>query len=210
MLKRMLCLLLVCVLLTGCTVTPAAQETTEPTRTETQAQSLDRTTKPKGFGLAYVPEYGFNPYDCVCITNRPVLSLVYESLFVLNNSYQPEPVLCERFAVSEDGKNYLVTLCEGVTFSDGSALTAGDVVASLNAARDSAFYGSRFSNVEAFSARDERTLEISLSQAYENLPQLLDVPIVKSGTQTESASRCGATGAGGRTGLRLWSTRLSP
>ncbi len=163
---------------------PAEETTTEPEQTQTHEFNLNQQTHqtPKGFGLAYVEEYGFNPYACTCITNRPVFSLVYESLFVLNNRYQPEPVLCDRFAVSEDGKTCLLTLCEGVTFSDGTALTARDVVASLEASRDSAYYGSRFSKVERFTARDERTVEITLFKAYENLPLLLDVPIVKAGT----------------------------
>lgn len=154
--------------------------------TETYDRNMNQpTTIPKGFGLAYVPEYGFNPYQCVCITNRPVFSLTYESLFVLNNSFQPEPLLCDRFAVSESGTTYLLTLCEGVTFSDGTPLRAEDAVASLQAARDSAFYGSRFSKVAEFSARDDQTIEIKLLQAYENLPLLLDVPIVKAGTQED-------------------------
>ena len=169
-------------LLTGC-FTPGMQDNTAPPETETQAQEPGQSAAPKGFGLAYVAEYGFNPYDCVCITNRPVCSLVYESLFVLNNAFQPEPVLCEKFAVSENGKTYLITLCDGVTFSDGTQLTAMDAAASLEAARDSDYYGSRFSKVEGFAARDARTLEITLSKPYENLPLLLDVPIVKAGTE---------------------------
>ncbi len=209
-LKRLLCFLFLFVLLTGCTVTPAARETTEPAETETREQNPEQPTPShNGFGLTYVPEYGFNPYDCICITNRPVFSLVYESLFVLNNSFQPEPVLCDRFAVSETGTTYLITLCEGVTFSDGSPLTAKDVVASLKAARDSDYYGSRFSKVQEFIARDERTLEISLEQGYENLPLLLDVPIVKAGTQGDARP----IGTGpyvfyeGRNGLSLWHNR---
>lgn len=140
---------------------------------------------PQGFGLAYVAEYGFNPYKCVCITNRPVLSLVYESLFVLNSSFQPEPVLCQRFAVSDNGKTYRFELCQGVRFSDGSPLTARDVAASLEAARDSEYYGSRFAKVAAFTALDDVNLEISLYYAYEDLPLILDVPVVKAGTENE-------------------------
>ncbi|MBR6414017.1 MAG: hypothetical protein IKS21_05330 [Oscillospiraceae bacterium] len=185
-LKRLLFILLLLCLLVGCAVQPAEETTAEPEQTQTHEFNLNQQTRqtPKGFGLAYVEEYGFNPYACTCITNRPVFSLVYESLFVLNNRFQPEPVLCDRFAVSEDGKTCLFTLCEGVTFSDGTALTAKDVVASLNAARDSAYYGSRFSKVGQFIARDERTVEITLTRAYENLPLLLDVPVVKAGTVT--------------------------
>ena len=146
-------------------VTPTVvTETTEPMETETHDRNVNRPSHmPGSFGLAYVPEYGFNPYQCICITNRPVFSLVYESLFVLNNGLHPEPVLCNRFAVSESGTTYLITLCDGVRFSDGSPLTAEDAAASLQAAKDSAFYGSRFSKVVEFAARDKQTLEISLS-----------------------------------------------
>ena len=170
-------------LLSGCAlITPGTEEnTTEAVDTETHENNLNPPTPaPKGFGLAYVPEYGFNPYSCTCITNRPVFSLVYESLFDLSSSFVPEPVLCERFAVSESGRDYLITICEGICFSDGSPLTARDVAASLEAARDSAYYGSRFSKVQAFTARDDKTLEITLYKAYENLPLLLDVPVVKA------------------------------
>lgn len=137
----------------------------------------------KGFGLVYVPDYGFDPYDCVCITNRPVLSLVYESLFVVGPTFQPEPVLCERFAVSEDEKTYVLTLVPGATFSDGSPLTVEDAVASLNAAMDSDYYGSRFSKVASVTTDGEDKLVINLKTAYEDLPLLLDVPIVKAGSR---------------------------
>lgn len=186
--KRLLCLFLIfTLLLSGCTLTLPGQQESEDTTTETETHENNlnpRNEIPKGFGLAYVPEYGFNPYSCTCITNRPIFSLVYEPLFVLGNGFQPEPVLCDRFAVSENGKTYLITLCEGVTFSDGSPLTAQDAALSLEAARKSDYYGSRFSKVASFSARDDRTLEINLNRAYENLPLLLDVPIVKAGTET--------------------------
>ena len=184
----LLCLLLICLPLSGCGWTvPDGETAAETAETEAHPNNLNPVTPgPKGFGLAYVPEYGFNPYSCTCLTNRPVFSLVYESLFVLNNSFQPEPVLCDRFAVSENGRTCLITLCEGVRFSDGSSLTARDAAASLEAARDSDYYGTRFSKVQSFTARDERTLEITLYRAYENLPLLLDVPIVKAGTEGES------------------------
>ena len=186
--KRLLCILLVfTLLLSGCSlILPGLTETEDTTaETETHENNLNPKTQiPTGFGLAYVPEYGFNPYSCACITNRPVFSLVYEPLFILGSGFQPEPVLCDRFAVSESGKTYVITLCEGVIFSDGTPLTANDAAVSLEAARKSDYYGNRFSKVASFSALDDRTLQIELNRAYENLPLLLDVPIVKAGTET--------------------------
>ena len=190
--KHLICLLLALLLLAGCSADPAAPKKIEvPTATEeneiipvSEPERNDR--KPDKFGLTYVAEYGFNPFTCMCITNRPILSLVYEGLFVLNSSFEPEPVLCDQFAVSEDGKRYLFTICPDAAFSDGSPVTAKDVVASLEAARGSEYYGSRFSRVYAFTAVDDRTVSITLGDAYENFPLLLDVPIVKRGTASDA------------------------
>ncbi len=195
----LLCLALLCGLLGGCrqpATAPAETSaapgevisgSTAPSTEPPETEATEATAEPgeRSFGLAYVPEFGLNPYDCMCLTNRPILSLMYESLFVLNNHFEPEPVLCDRFAVSGDGLTYVLTLCDGVCFSDGSALTAQDVVASLYAATDSDYYGSRFSQVSAFGAQDARTVVITLNTPYENLPLLLDVPIVKHGTETD-------------------------
>lgn len=184
---RLVALALAFCLLCGCAVLPQSGEKTNETAATDPPRNINQGSRDtfRGFGLSYVEEYGFNPYQCNCITNRPVLSLVYESLFVLGSGYQPEPVLCDQFAVSEDGLTYRLTLCPGVTFSDGSPLTAADVAASLNAARDSDYYGSRFSKVASFNDLDDDTLEILLLRAYENLPAILDVPIVKADTVSE-------------------------
>ena len=175
-------------LLSGCVMfgTPGQNENTEPD--ETQIPTAETAEPgPQGserFGLSYLSAYGFNPYSCTCITNRPVMSLVYEGLFVMGNHFQPEPVLCDKFAVSESGRYYIFKLCEGVRFSDGSPLTARDVVASLEQARGSEYYGTRFLKVAEFKATDDYTVAVTLYYAYENLPLLLDVPIVKAGTET--------------------------
>lgn len=51
---------------------------------------------------------------------------------------QPEPALAERWDVSADGRTVLLHLRTGLCFSDGSSLTARDVVASLKRVLDPA------------------------------------------------------------------------
>lgn len=184
-LNRILALLLTLLLtggiLSGCR-TPGEADNTAPTEEtgpiETEAQTPEKTT----FGLSYISEYGFNPYSCTCVTNRPVISLVYESLFVVNEEFQPEPVLCKTFGVSEDGLSYLFCLHEDACFADSTPVTAYDVVASLRAASNSAYYGDRFRFVRDFSAYNDTTVRIDLYTPYENLPLLLDVAITKNRT----------------------------
>jgi len=45
-----------------------------------------------------------------------------------NGLYPPEPALAESYEVSDDGLTYTFTLKEGVSFHDGSELTADDIV----------------------------------------------------------------------------------
>ena len=186
------CLLLVCLLCLSLTACGGAREENLPPETEaaeTAAPTAPAETTaptPGAFGLAYVEEYGdqkgLNPYNCTCTTNRPIISLLYEGLFSLNSHYEAEPVLCDKLAVADNGRTYVFTIKEEARFSDGSELTAWDVQASLNAASDSPYYGRRFAQVAEFSVRDRKTLTVSLYRPYENLPLLLDVPIVKADT----------------------------
>jgi len=56
---------------------------------------------------------------------------VYESLFRLAETGEAVPMLASGFARSEDGLSYVIEVRPDATFSDGSALTADDVVAAL-------------------------------------------------------------------------------
>jgi peptide/nickel transport system substrate-binding protein len=175
-------------LLCACTTTETADRTVHDTTNETEILSGAETTgepeeKLSSFSLSYIPSYGFNPFTCECLTNRTAFSLLYEGLFTVSGSFEAEPVLCDTFRVSEDQKTYVFTLVQGVTFTDGTALTASDVVASLQAARNSSFYSGRLSHIDSISAADQSTVQITLDTPYENLPLVLDVPILKDGTQ---------------------------
>ena len=62
---------------------------------------------------------------------------VVEGLLGLDADLEPQPLLAEDLPeVSDDGLTYTYTLREGVTFADGSALDAQDVVATYGAALD--------------------------------------------------------------------------
>jgi ABC-type transport system substrate-binding protein len=126
------------------------------------------------------PLYGMNTY------NNDIFSLVYEGLFKLNSSLEPEPVLCDSYT-TDDGITFTFKLKSGVKFHDGKTLTASDVEYTINRAAGSPKYSSRFKSVIAVNAKDDETLVIILSSANYSFPALLDVPIIESGAGDESS-----------------------
>ncbi|WP_129336642.1 ABC transporter substrate-binding protein [Cellulomonas endophytica] len=82
--------------------------------------------------VAYTGQSGdyqinFNPFSPSSIGG---IGTIYEPLFFINKAQEGEPVplLGTEYAWNEDGTQLDVTLREGVTWSDGEAFTADDVV----------------------------------------------------------------------------------
>ena len=141
------------------------------------------------FRLAYFPQEGFNPFTCTNINNRMLMSLLYQGLFFVDRDYQAVPILCKSYVVSPNQRSHTFEL-ERATFSDGTVLTAEDVVASLKAAEESSLYGGRFDNIAEIYAAGTHTVRIETYCAYENLPLLLDIPILKA-TELEAETPLG-------------------
>ena len=129
--------------------------------------------------MVYDPEALLHPYQTANSTNRLLFPLLYQGLFSVDANYQPTPILCSRYSVSHDMKTYTFYL-EAATFSDGTALTAADVLASLNAARTSPVYKGRLGYVKDISVAPDGAVVVELTTAYENFPLLLDIPILKA------------------------------
>ncbi len=187
--KKMIAVcLLLAMLLSGCagkpqTTEPSTEaEPTEPTAASEQASEPLASKQSGDFGLSYLPKYGLNPYTCLATVNRATFSLLYESLFIVSDDFRAVPQLCQTFRVSADSTVYYYTLVPGVTFSDGTPLTAEDVVASVRAARSSGIYKARLSHLADIYADTDGTIIAILDTPYENFAPMLDVPVVKADT----------------------------
>ena len=130
--------------------------------------------------LTWYPDRSMNPYICTDFTNQALFSLVYQGLFATDRNYNVEPVLCKSFRMSKDMKTYTFYPETNATFSDGSRLTAQDVLDSLLAAKNSVSYSGRFFHVDNILLSQDGGVTVIMDTAYENLPILLDVPILKS------------------------------
>ncbi len=179
--RQLFCIFLaLCLLLAGCS---PAGDSYVPTG---DALHQDGTTAPTGnntgaeqqMKLAYYEELGLDPYTVANYTNRMLFGLLYQGLFAVDRDYNVEPILCKSYQVSKDMKTYVFYL-EAATFADGTPLTAQDVVASLEYARNTTVYWGRLSCITQLSVTADGGVRIDLSSGYSELPLLLDVPIVK-------------------------------
>ena len=174
-------------LLAGCAA-PAAESPEVPEGEPAAAEEAAPEPKAlKPFGLAWEPDAGLNPYSCMILSNRTALSLLYEPLFTVDAAFEAAPYLCESLTSSGDGRTHTLTIRQGVTFSDGTALTAADVVASINAARSGAYYGSRLNMITSVTAASDTAVTVTTDSACGTLASLLNIYVVKSGTAGDAA-----------------------
>lgn len=89
---------------------------------------------------------------------------VYETLVSFDGLDQPSPGVAKSWSVSADGKVWTFNIDEAKKFSDGSKITAKDVVYSLNQFKNGAIlaYKGPFANVVSISAR-KNAVRIELS-----------------------------------------------
>ena len=128
------------------------------------------------------PDQTLDPVTCADGMQQVAGSLIYEGLFRLDRQLEPQPWLCQSYTYDAASLTYTFTLRSGVTFSDGSPLTAADAAATLRRAKSSQRYSARLAHVAAVSAGDGVVI-VTLSRPDSSLPALLDIPIVKSGTE---------------------------
>lgn len=86
-------------------------------------------------GVVGTPRF-INPLFAISDADRDVTSLVYSGLLRATENGVLENDLAERLEVSEDGLIYTFTLKDGLTWHDGRAVTADDVVFTIEKAQD--------------------------------------------------------------------------
>lgn len=100
--------------------------------------------------------------------------MIYDTLFGTTADGQPQPQMVETWSVSADGLVWDFTLREGLTFSDGAAVTSADVIASLKrwSSRD-AVGRILAARLDSYAAIDDRHLRITLKQVFGPMLQAL-------------------------------------
>ncbi|MFF2495625.1 ABC transporter substrate-binding protein [Agromyces sp. NPDC058064] len=129
--------------LTGCTSDPAAEPSAADWElsTETPAPSGDIDSYS---WVSYAEPYSLDYAYAFDYADNQVLANVCESLLRLNPDYTLSPGLAESYEQTSP-TTWVYTLREGVTFHDGTPLTAADAVASMSRHLDPAVGSSWYS-----------------------------------------------------------------
>lgn len=184
--KRVLALmmfLLFSLTLTGCSQWEDPQDNLYDTLAPYFGTSASEDPLPvlTSFALPYLDGETADPITCSDGAQKTLGSLLYEGLFTLDPSFEPQPCLAERYSYDADSRTYTITLRQGVLFSDGTELTARDAVYSINRARNSARYGSRLADVSAVEGSGH-TVTLRLRRDNAAFAARLDIPVIKYNT----------------------------
>lgn len=138
------------------------------------------------FSLNCDREASFNPLTTTNVDNLLCTQLMYETLFELDESFKPLPKLIKSYETT-DGKFWRFYVNTDIQFWDGSKLTATDASYSIQRAQQSKLYGERLRPLVGSSALDEECFVINAYGSNMNLPALLNIPVIKSGSIEENA-----------------------
>jgi peptide/nickel transport system substrate-binding protein len=93
--------------------------------------------------------------------------MVYDTLFSLDDDFQPKPQMVDTFEVSPDRLRYVFKLRDGLAWHDNTPVTAADCVASLIRWSKRDPMGQRlFGVIDRLEAQDAKTIVMSLKQPY--------------------------------------------
>jgi len=192
--KLTILLLLPTLLLTGCWLPALPVYVPPPTPVPIVFDELDEWDEteeapqptappiPGEFTLRYETGFTMNPIIARNRDNILLTSLVYESLFHLDENLVARPLLSAGWH-TEDDVTFTIRIMPNIAMHDGSTLTADDVAYSIRQAMNMGRHQSKLHAVNSVIADDEEmTVTITLENPNARFIRLLDIPIIKNGS----------------------------
>ncbi len=120
-----------------------------------------------------------DPFKDISTVNRSLVTLLYDGLVLIDETFTAQPLLISSY--TNEGTLLTVTLRSGISFSDGSPITAADVVYSFDQSKKSNYYAPRLTDIKSATANGNSVV-FELRSENINALACLDFPIVKNGT----------------------------
>lgn len=180
--SALMCLILIVSSFSSCAPQETADEnSTEPT-TAPPVTNYDKA----GFTLAYLRTDSLNPYNISGETNRDISRLMYDPLFNIGNDFKPIPVIAESYTFTEPDV-ITVKIKPNLKFTDGSALTADDVVYSFVLAKRSDFYSPSLKNITDASSNGNGNIVFTLKSSNPYEVANLCFPVIKKNSDSNAS-----------------------
>lgn len=133
-----------------------------------------------GKTLRFVPQANLTILDPIFTTAAVTAThgyLVFDTLYGIDNKFEPQPQMAQEASVSKDGLVWTITLRDGLTWHDGTPVTAADCAASLERWSQRDTFGQSLGAVtDSFGSTNEKTIEIKLSKAFPHLLEAIGKP----------------------------------
>ena len=149
----------------GSETSAESKNSSETTTPETGAETVGAIQKGGEVTVGIAQDLdSLDPHKMVYAGTKEVLFNVFEGLVKPDQNGDLVPAVASEYKVSEDAKVYTFTLRDGITFHDGSAVTAEDVKYSIERYAEIQGESSAFSIMESVDIVDEKTVEVHLSE----------------------------------------------
>jgi len=184
-----LAVLTLLIILIGCSNADESTEEQGETEDEKLASELNVALESQPVSLDPL----MSPAGSTVVTSRNI----FETLVTLNESYEVVPMLAESFDISDDGKEIVFHLREGIKFHNGDEMTADDVVASMDRWKELSSRAETLLPDAEFTKTDEYTVTMTLDQAASDVMPILagqgQFPAIMPKEIVESADSTGVT-----------------
>lgn len=143
------------------------------------ASGDNRTSSLQSLSIPYIENDSFNPYTVYSSVNSAVIPLLYDSLVVVNNSFEAEYSVAEKIERTS-ATALTVTIKDNIFFSDSNKMNAADVVFSFqNCKTKGSYYPEKLSGISGATASGDRTVVFTLSAPDRYIENCLDFPITE-------------------------------
>lgn len=170
-LSLLLCLFVILSVFTCCKKEELPDDETETT-VLTEEDEKEFTVS-----LGYYSHESLNPFSTESRTNKNISTLLYDSLFKTESDYEAVGEIAESFDF--EGGDLIVNLKTDIIFTDGSTLTAEDVVYSFNQAKSAPLYKASLKNFSSARAQTENAVLFTLYTPDTFAVNALQFPVVK-------------------------------
>lgn len=171
--KRIIAIILVICAVISC-LSGCSSDNSDTPQTVTETTSAKQTDN-SNFKLSYTQADSLDPFKAETQNNQVLASLVFESLFDIDESYEISNNIASGYSFT-DSRTLKIDINTQLKFSDGKNITAADAAYSVRAAIKSDAYGSA---LDCISSAEENGNSVIIRLKYENpyVLNLLTFPI---------------------------------